>query len=149
MIKGLSPAVILIFLALFWAVWIGYNIYHVKKLRAARNPSGDQLTGPTGCLTLARRVDPTGFARRFRVLIDGRRVGLLSPGEVAHFPIATGKHTVAVRMDWYRSESLTIEMAADTGLTLWCGARYNDWRCMPMAFLQPHRYLVVEPHTKD
>ena len=55
---------------------------------------------------------PTNFwmggLRSFIVRIDGLRAGKVKRGVAAEFPVMSGEHTVAVSMDWFRSQPVRV-----------------------------------------
>jgi hypothetical protein len=130
-------------LALVLMVWIAIAYYYARKVRSVKPPTPEELIGPTDCLTLARRVDGTNFMRRFLVFIDDRQVGYIKTGEVVHFPLLPGKHSISVKVDWCKSKPVIVEKSADSNVVVWCGSRYNDWRCVFMGFINPSEYVFV------
>lgn len=82
--------------------------------------------------------------RRYKVLIDSKSAGHIRDGEVKHFSVASGPHTVSVKVDWCESEPVTVVKAADQNVVIWCGARYNDWRCLFMSVVRPRKYVYVQ-----
>ena len=80
----------------------------------------------------AIRVDrePGSWVDRFRafeVVIDGSRVGALRRGESETFPITPGVHNVEMKISWFASPPLTVDVS--TGETVWL-------RCWPAAGLR-------------
>ena len=127
------------------AAWIAFGIYARHKTKDRKTPLLSEISRPNDCITVARRADPTSILRSYKVLIDGKSVGTIAAGAVEQFPVKDGRHTISIRVDWCRSQELPIEKRADENVLLWCGATYNDWRCIFMGFLQPKKYVYVRP----
>jgi len=117
-------------------------IYAVRKQRNLPD-APTMLTGPDNALTIARAKNGTAILRRFTVLIDGAEVGRIGPGEVRHFPLQTGTHTIAVKIDWCTSPAVTVEKLESENLPLRCGIRFDDWRCIVVPFTRPREYVHV------
>jgi len=49
--------------------------------------------------------------RRYRILIDGRKVGALKRGETLRTTVTAGSHTVAARIDWSGSPAVEVNVA--------------------------------------
>lgn len=127
------------------AAWFAYGVFVRHKTKGIKTPLTAAIRKPIDSITLARRADSTNILRTYEVLIDGYTVGNVAAGSVAHFPVGTGPHTVAIRVDWCKTPDLLIVKREAENTLLWCGANYNDWRCTFMAFLQPKRYVYVRP----
>lgn len=83
-------------------------------------------TGNQAVITVRRPPKAWGGRlRSFRVEIDGRIAGKVAPGGdwVAGFPVAPGRHTVRVGMDWVRSTPVTVEVEPGTSTVLTIGDR--------------------------
>lgn len=125
------------------AVWIALAIF-VRKWRGnVTEPKPEAVRGPKDCTTLARHADQTNILRRYKVLVDGELVGMIRAGEIMSFPVNPGEHNVVVKVDWCASRPLSITKAPRANLSLWCGATYNDSRCMFMGYLKPREYVYV------
>jgi hypothetical protein len=127
------------------AAWLAFGIYVRRRTRDRKTPLVGEISRPNDCITVARRADSTNILRGYEVLVDGKPVGTIAAGAVSHFPVKDGRHTVAIRVDWCKCQDLPVEKRADENVLLWCGATYNDWRCIFMGFLQPKTYVYVRP----
>lgn len=134
-------------LILVTCLWFMAAYYYGRKVREAKSPNLEELFCPTDCITVARRIDPTNFKRKFAVFIDEKRVGYVHTGEVVHFPTTPGQHSVAVKVDWCRSKPIVVEKQVNSNIAVWCGSSYNDWRCIFIPFFRPSDYVFVTPHV--
>jgi hypothetical protein len=57
--------------------------------------------------------DARDRGRRYRIEIDGTRVGTLGRGETAKYRVAPGSHTVRARIDWTGSPALRVDVSPD------------------------------------
>ena len=58
----------------------------------------------------------SGYAdalRAYQVVLDGRELGDLRPGETRTFDVAPGAHTLTMKIDWCGSKPLEIALAPD------------------------------------
>jgi hypothetical protein len=125
--------------------WVAFQVYARRKAKHLRTPLAREISKPQDCITIARRADPTNILRNYEVLIDGKPVGRVAAGAVLQCPVDEGRHMVSVRVDWCTCEDLPVEKLADGNVLLWCGATYNDWRCIFMGFVRPRTYVYVRP----
>jgi hypothetical protein len=132
---------------LLLATWLAFGFFVRRKSKDIKTPLTAEIERPRDSVTVARRADSTNILRRYDVFIDGKAVGTVAAGSVAHFPVSAGLHSVAVKVDWCKCADLQIEKRESENLLLWCGACYNDWRCIVMGFLRPKRYVYVRPPT--
>jgi hypothetical protein len=64
-------------------------------------------------LTVVRDTTIPDAFRRYDVLLDGREVGALKPGESVTVEVAPGSHTLALKIDWCGSRPATFVVAGD------------------------------------
>jgi hypothetical protein len=98
-----------------------------------------KLTGPADSITVGRDKQLSAFLRGFLVVIDGSVVGSIRTGEIKHFPVAPGPHTVATKIDWCTSAPLSVEKRANENTSIRCGVKSNF-----AAFVQPRHYGYVK-----
>ena len=96
------------------------------------------ISGPLGAITAARAKEYSASLREFIILIDGVAVGRLGPGQIKHFPVKAGPHTVATKIDWCTSAPFEVEKRPNENLVLRCGVRSNF-----AAFYRPQTYAYV------
>lgn len=77
--------------------------------------------------------------RKYRILIDGSRVGTIGPGEVVDFPLAPGPHRLKIRIDWCASPEVETELA---------DGEVVDFECSPAGPVLVHvlRAVVTPGH---
>ncbi len=60
-------------------------------------------------IILTRVADHVAMLRKYRVFIDGRKVGMIPYGQTKHFFLTPGQHQVQVRIDLWKSNLVNIE----------------------------------------
>jgi hypothetical protein len=76
--------------------------------------------------------------RRYKVRLDGERIGMLRPDEQLSIELEPGSHEVQIKLDWGSSPRRIVELAP--GEVAWL-------RCGPgsvLGLLVPDHYLVLE-----
>jgi hypothetical protein len=58
--------------------------------------------------------------RKYKVLVDGAKVGVLKPGETVETAVPTGEHRVRIAIDWSGSPEVVVAVAADETVALEC-----------------------------
>jgi hypothetical protein len=58
--------------------------------------------------------------RTFKIDVDGKRVGHVSAGQRRVFTVSPGSHVVRARLDWSRSRSVELDLAAGEIAVLAC-----------------------------
>jgi hypothetical protein len=117
--------------ASIWVVIFAWSLKRVPELPSL-------LTGPTNSITLARPKQYSAFVRQFTVVIDGADVGHIGAGEVKHFPVNDGPHTIAVSIDWCTSAPSHVEKRPNQALVMQCGVKSNL-----AAFYRPSQYAYI------
>ena len=51
--------------------------------------------------------------RKYHIIIDGSKAGTISPGKTVEFPVEVGNHTIKVKIDWYSSDTLSLNVEAN------------------------------------
>ena len=67
---------------------------------------------PTGATCLLRIIRRSGYAdriRAYKIFINGTEVGTIARNSVRDFEIPSGPVTIEARIDWGRSQPLTVE----------------------------------------
>lgn len=111
----------------------------------ASPPTVHELVRVTGDMTeiSVRRDEADSFAqlRRYKVYLDGERVGDLR-GEICQRVVSPGVHTIQVKISWFSSPPLSIEVSEVERHELVCravpGAESN-----PMAVFIRRRDLLT------
>jgi len=82
----------------------------------------------TATLHLARTTSFPDTLRAYDVMLDGKLVGTLSRRQELSVPIAAGRHTLCVRLDWCGSCTSTFDARPGEELTFECASALTDWR---------------------
>jgi hypothetical protein len=64
-------------------------------------------------------------ARKYKVEIDGQKVGVISKGKRVSFDVPPGSHDVMLRIDWTRSEPVRVDLADNEEVELFCEPNAN------------------------
>ena len=75
----------------------------------------------------------SGYADRlrdYRVILDGQEIGRIGNGETKSFPVASGQHQLAVKIDWCSSNELTFSLSQDGSLAFQCDSRLRGLRLL-------------------
>jgi hypothetical protein len=81
--------------------------------------------------------------RKYRILLDGVRVGALAPGATVTLEVATGKHTLQMQLDWARSAPLTVRVEKGAEIALVCGPNYSAANPIG-ALLKPSQWIYLD-----
>ena len=127
------------------AVWVALSIYGARRLKRTVVPQLAQIARRPNHITIARQPSVVDITRKYLIEIDGNHAGQIAAGEVQHFAISPGKHSVLLRIDWCRSPMFEVEVLAGSSALLYCGANYTDWCCNFAPFIWANRYLYVRP----
>src|SRR5690242_13723550 len=85
-------------------------------------------------LVIQRSRDYTGLARRLNVYLDGIQIGSVKSGDTETFMVAPGQHSLYVRMDWKRSDALSLNLESGTTTNLLCGSTITGWKIILSLF---------------
>ena len=124
-------------------VWVGAAVYLGRRARKIPQPKTKDLTGSPEAITLFRIAESSNIIRSYHVEIDGKRIGSIKVGEVQHFPVDPGEHTLTIQIDWCRSHPLKVTKIPGQNLLLECGASSQDWRCLSTIFFRPRDYVYI------
>ena len=91
-------------------------------------------------LTIIRPKARFGQWRNLQVYVDGLNVGHVGSGNTVSFDVNAGVHDVYVKMDWYYSPVLSINILAEETIALQCGEPNVDNKYV--AYLQMLRSVM-------
>jgi len=77
---------------------------------------------PTGRISIKRPAQNVDMVRRYRLYIDGKRVGAIKRDATFDMDVAAGEHTLVARLDWVRSNFLTVTIREDEVTEIEVGA---------------------------
>jgi hypothetical protein len=79
-------------------------------------------------IILTRVVDYFAMWRKYRVFVDGQKVGTILYRKTEYLSVRPGRHRVQVRIDWWRSNLVSIDIAEGEDIYLECGSNLKGWR---------------------
>jgi hypothetical protein len=135
---------LLVRVASFW----GNKAFRRQLMRITSAHQAGSSNRPQTSITIERDGDLL-WIRSFVVFIDGKKVGDISPDEVKHFRVDSGKHFVQVRLDWFRSKKVFVQVNPDVPCRIQCGIRksISQAKAPSMSFLllHPTKILYLQP----
>jgi hypothetical protein len=69
-------------------------------------------------IEIARRAGYNGMARELRILVDGRKAGVVRNGKTLSLSTPAGRHEIVGQMDWIKSKPITVEAAPGRKVTV-------------------------------
>ena len=78
-------------------------------------------------ISLTRDSDYFGILRKYRVIIDGQKVGEIAYGETRLFNLRPGLHKIQVKIDWWKSKSMSIDASDHVTYYLEFGSNLRGW----------------------
>ena len=137
---SLAPFIPLVVVLIFW---LGLALYWGKRVEKHKRSAVADPSRPAGHLTLTRKVDGTNYLRKLKIFVDDEIVCLISVGETVHLKLPEGPHQISVKIDWCKTEPITIEIDNARNTQLICGSTFNDWKCIFTWAVDPKNYLYV------
>lgn len=112
----------------------------------AVNNISESTGGATGILELYRQRSLTGadVLRAYKVLIDGKEIGGIKSGETLKFPLATGNHTLQLKIDWCSSKETVITILENQATYAKCAPIGKGLLSVPSAFLNKDGYISIK-----
>ncbi|PKF56425.1 hypothetical protein CW748_10760 [Alteromonadales bacterium alter-6D02] len=138
LIKAFIPLIICL------SIWISVGVYYGKKIKKHKEKLVVDDSRPVNCLTLTRGLEATNYLRKYSIILNGENIGNIASGETKHFELATGKHNIAVKIDWCKSKQFEFDMIGNKNTELNCGANYNNWKCLFMHAIKPSNWLYIK-----
>ena len=130
------PAVVIL-------IWLGSALLFGKRVKDDKARFIPDTNRPNGHLTVVRAIEPTNYARRFSIIIDGQVVAKIGPGQTVHLRLKDGTYNIRTRVDFCRTKPVKVQVDSSRNTEVECGSTYNDWRCMFMWIIKPHDYLYL------
>jgi hypothetical protein len=118
----------------------------------SRRPAGVvSVSGSGSQIEIARESGHhVDSRRRYNVIIDGKLVGRLSPGESGRYDVAPGRHALYLKISWARSESHEVDLQPGGLATFTCSPRARGqrsdvdvWQLLSATFLHPRSYVEL------
>ena len=92
-------------------------------------------------ITVRRTTSYADRLRAYKVKVDGVVVGLVRARESVTVPVAPGRHSLVIRIDWGGSEQIDFEVKTGEHIFFECGSSLAGWRVLLALF-----YAIVRPH---
>lgn len=107
----------------------------------------------TSIISLMRKKSISNHYRQFSVIIDDKKIGGIDSGKTTKYQLASGKHTIRLSIDFYKSEPFSLSLRPGETIALECGdtlpTSFNDFFSVKgvessvNALLNPGQYLYV------
>ena len=85
-------------------------------------------------VTVRRMTSYADRLRGYKVKVDDVVVGLVQAGESVTIPVAPGRHSMVIRIDWCGSEQIDFEVQAGEHAFFECGSSLVGWRIVLALF---------------
>jgi len=79
-------------------------------------------------LTISRPSYYPDRLRTYKIMLDGKEIGGIKAGETFSSNIPVGNHSVFLKIDWCRSNSIDFTANVDSQIQLLCGSSLEGWR---------------------
>ena len=113
------------------------------------------MTGTSAYITLRRNRTSSNQLRQFAILVDNKVVGKIGAGQSKQFRLPCGQHQIGIKLDFYKSQPLQINLNPEDNLMLECGDRSPESLRETFtlkgieksinSLIKPKEYLYVEP----
>ncbi|MCW8882969.1 MAG: TIR domain-containing protein [Sedimenticola sp.] len=117
------------------------------------------MTQSSAFITLKRNKTSSNQLRQFAITVDNKVVGKIQAGQVKQFRLSCGKHAIGIKLDFYKSEQLQIDLNTDDNIHLECGDRAPETIREAFTFkgleksinsiIKPSQYLYVKMTGKQ
>lgn len=92
-------------------------------------------------IRLERKTDPFTWLYRMALYVDNVLAGKINMGETIDYPTMPGQHTVYVKLNFWKSNPLTLNIADGETINLGCDSRANSMQEMFSLHVPLHLYL--------
>ncbi|TWT77827.1 hypothetical protein Pla123a_16230 [Posidoniimonas polymericola] len=76
-------------------------------------------------LVVSRLWRMQDWGRGYRVIVNGRKVGVIRNGQTKSFPVASGPCEASVRLDWCGSPVVSFHLGPEQEQRLECGSSFT------------------------
>ncbi len=111
------------------------------------------MSDQTAIISISRHKSSANFLRQFAINIDGRTVGKIKSGQTKLFKVPSGAHSIRVKLDFYKSKQLIVDLKPHETIALECGDRAPEtlgeaftlkgFEKSMNSLLKPDQYLYV------
>ena len=96
-------------------------------------------------IKIQRTSDYINSGRKYRLVIDGKKVGTIGAGQIKEFEIPSGQHYVIAKIDWCSSPELPFEINDNDCKTFLVGGLKNGRWILPLTSMIIALYFFL-PH---
>jgi len=87
----------------------------------------------------------TDRIRDYKIIVDGRTVARVGNGSEVAVTVEPGRHTVYMAIDWARSKSIEVDVAAEQTIHLECGPNVKPFLALVYATVLFRRWVWLRP----
>lgn len=112
------------------------------------------MSSNSAIVSISRNKFSANILRQFSISIDDTTVGKIKSGQTKKFKVPCGSHSIQVKLDFYKSKRLLLDLKPEETLLLACGDRapetFSEAFTMKgiqksmNSLLKPEQYLYVE-----
>jgi hypothetical protein len=95
-------------------------------------------------ISLYRLPQLLNIARRFKIYVDGVKVGAIGDGKTLHFPVPAGAHRVRAKLDWCSSPELVVELGPGEQAYLTVATAGSYYTMLANQIFRPGKYLALD-----
>src|SRR5258708_2235668 len=95
-------------------------------------------------ITVRRTTSYADRLRAYKVRLDGVVVGSVRARDSVTIPVAPGKHSLVLQIDWCGSDQIDFEARPEEQIVFECGSSLTGWRLLLALFyvvFKTKRYL--------
>ena len=86
-------------------------------------------------IKIQRTNDYINALRKYRLYIDGQKIGTINNDETKDFEIPSGRHSLIAKIDWCSSPEISFEVKDDHTKTILVGGLKNGKWIMPIILI--------------
>ena len=112
----------------------------------------------TAYITLKRNKSSSNQLRQFTITVDNRSVGKIKAGQSKQFRLPCGDHDIGIKLDFYKSKPLKVNLKPDDNVLLECGDRapetireaftFKGFEKSINSIIKPSQYLYIKTTGK-
>jgi len=84
-------------------------------------------------------------ARKYKVLVDGEERAEIGAGDSKSIDVPPGSHEVSMKIDWARSETVTVDVADGKDAKLYCEPNANPLSVVYYVSFGRKKYIGLRP----
>ncbi len=79
-------------------------------------------------IKINRKKEYNDKFREYEVILDNNYLGNIYAGETKNFEVASGNHTIYLKIDWCRSNTLDFHVSENEVFEFECGNSVTGWK---------------------